>query len=79
MTLEDIHIYFSSSDTKDSTLNLEIHDEHGDVHAYYFAQRPLMMLGKFSGRIFIGDKKKFRTACRNGKEFKRVLFRIRND
>ena len=57
MTLEDIHIYFSSSDTKDSTLNLEIHDEHGDVHAYYFAQRPLMMLGKFSGRIFIGDKK----------------------
>lgn len=57
MSLADINVYFMSPDTKNTTLNLEIHDEHGDVHAYYFTQRPLQMLGKFSGRIFIGDKK----------------------
>ncbi len=54
---EDLDIYFSSPDTKETTLNLEIHDDQGDAVAYYFTQRPIMVLGKFHGRIFIGDKK----------------------
>ena len=57
VSLEDLNIYFSSVDTKDTTLNLEIHDNHGDVSAYYFTQRPIYVLGKLSGRIFMGDKK----------------------
>lgn len=57
VSLEDLNIYFSSPDTKDTSLNLEIHDNHGDVCAYYLHQRPIQVLGSFRGRIYIGDKK----------------------
>ncbi|MDE6407582.1 MAG: PAS domain-containing protein, partial [Anaeroplasmataceae bacterium] len=57
VSLEDLNIFFKSQETKETTLNLEIHDEQGDVSAYYFDQRPIFMLGRMSGRIFIGDKK----------------------
>ncbi|MDE7263455.1 MAG: diguanylate cyclase [Anaeroplasmataceae bacterium] len=57
VSLEDLSIYFSSPDTKETSLNLEIHDGYGDVSAYYLHQRPIYVLGKFSGRIYIGDKK----------------------
>lgn len=57
VSLDDLNIFFKSPETKETSLNLEIHDKHGDVFAYYFNQRPLLMLGKFSGRIFMGDKK----------------------
>lgn len=57
VSIEDLNIYFSSPDTKETSLNLEIHDEHGDVTAYYFHQRPITIFGKLNGRIFVGDKK----------------------
>lgn len=57
VALEDLDIYFKSSDTKETVLNLELHDEHGDISAYYFTQRPILMMGRFRGRIFMGDKK----------------------
>ncbi|MDE5856520.1 MAG: diguanylate cyclase [Anaeroplasmataceae bacterium] len=57
VSLDDLNIFFKSPETKETTLNLEIHDNHGDVSAYYFNQRPILMLGRLSGRIFIGDKK----------------------
>lgn len=57
VTLNDLNIFFASSDTKETSLNLEVHDEYGDVSAYYLTQHPIYVLGKFSGRIFIGEKK----------------------
>ncbi|MCM1131540.1 MAG: PAS domain-containing protein [Roseburia sp.] len=57
VSLVDLNVYFRSSQTQETTLNLEIHDEHGDISAYYFNQRPIQFLGKLRGRIFIGDKK----------------------
>ncbi|MDE6656362.1 MAG: PAS domain-containing protein, partial [Anaeroplasmataceae bacterium] len=57
ISLDDLNVFFRSPETKETTLNLEIHDDHGDVSAYYLNQRPIHMLGKFNGRIFIGDKK----------------------
>ena len=57
ISLKDLNIYFTSPDTKEQTLNLEIHDDYGDVSAYYFDERPIFVFGKFSGRIFVGNKK----------------------
>lgn len=57
VSIEDLSIYFKSPETKETSLDLEIHDEHGDISAYYFNQRPIYFLGKLSGRIYIGDKK----------------------
>ncbi|MDE5546894.1 MAG: PAS domain-containing protein, partial [Anaeroplasmataceae bacterium] len=57
VSLDDLNIFFKSPETKETSLNLEIHDENGDVSAYYLNQRPILMLGRLSGRIFIGDKK----------------------
>lgn len=57
VSLVDLNVFFRSPETKETNLNLEVHDEHGDVSAYYFNQRPILFLGKLRGRIFIGDKK----------------------
>lgn len=57
VSVDDLNIFFTSPDTKETSLNLEIHDDCGDVSAYYLTQRPIYVLGKFSGRIFIGEKK----------------------
>lgn len=55
--ISDLNIFFRSPETKETSLNLEIHDKNGDASAYYLQQRPIYVLSKLKGRIFIGDKK----------------------
>lgn len=55
--ISDLNIFFRSPETKETSLNLEIHDKNGDASAYYLQQRPIYVFSKFKGRIFIGDKK----------------------
>lgn len=54
---KDVHIFFLDAQTKEAQLNFELHDDHGDISAYYFNETPIMVLGRFRGRILIGDKK----------------------
>ncbi len=53
----DLNIYFGDPETKASEMNLEIHDDKGDVSAYYFNESPIHAFGKIKGRVFIGEKK----------------------
>lgn len=58
-TKEDLKIYYNKNN-KDKTskeMNLEIHDDNGDAHAYYFVESSIVVFGKFKGRLFVGDKK----------------------
>ncbi len=53
----DLNIYYSNAETKTSQMNLELHDDQGDVIAYYFNETPIVFLGSIRGRMFVGDKK----------------------
>lgn len=53
----DVNIYFLDFNNKEAKISLELHDDKGDVFAYYFNETPISVLGRYSGRIFIGDKK----------------------
>lgn len=53
-----MNIYYSPvNQTSSQPMNLEIHDEAGDVSAYYFTETPILLFGKLKGRLFVGDKK----------------------
>lgn len=56
---EDLKIYYNKSNKNrtEKEMNLEIQDENGDVHAYYFVESPIIVFGKFKGRLFVGEKK----------------------
>lgn len=56
---DDLKIYFAnpSKDAQKEQMNLEVHDDKGDVFAYYFMETPILVFGRFQGRLFIGDKK----------------------
>ncbi len=55
---KDLNIYYSPvNQTSSQPMNLEIHDEAGDVSAYYFTETPILLFGKLKGRLFVGDKK----------------------
>lgn len=56
-TKNDLNIFYSDPNTKEAQMNLEIHDDKGDVLAYYFTETPIMLFGKFKGRMFVGSKK----------------------
>ena len=42
-------------------MTLEIQDDNGDIHAYYFVESPIVVFGKFKGRLFVGEKKGMET------------------
>ena len=52
----DLNIYFGDPETKASEMNLEIHDDKGDVSAYYFNESPI--------HAFDRDGKEFGRICR---------------
>lgn len=54
---KDLNIYYSNPELSSSEMTLELHDDKGDVYAYYFSQSPIKVFGRFKGRLFIGDKK----------------------
>ena len=58
-TKNDLKIYYNKNnkDKIAKEMNLEIHDDNGDAHAYYFIESPIVVFGKFKGRLFVGDKK----------------------
>lgn len=57
--IEDLKIYFNKNniDKVSSQMDLGIHDDKGEISAYYFSVTPLYVFNKFKGRLFVGDKK----------------------
>lgn len=56
---DDLKIYFSKNNVGkiSNKMDLEIHDDNALVLAYYFNVTDLFVFNKFSGRLFVGDKK----------------------
>ena len=58
---EDLKIYYNKSNKTEKEMTLEIQDDNGDIHAYYFVESPIVVFGKFKGRLFVGEKKGMET------------------
>ncbi len=56
LTAKDLNISYQDPNVQDGKLSLELEDEKGDVAAFYFNETPIMVLGRFRGRILVGDK-----------------------
>lgn len=56
----DLKIYYGNTkniSVTGDTMDLELHDDNGDVLAYYFSETPILVFGRFKGRLFVGDKR----------------------